>query len=56
MYFKYCMDLSKKHSPLRYNEGPNRKKKEELKKEEEREKVKQLIKTGKYEYEQMSLF
>ena len=56
MYFKYCTDLSKKHSPIMYNEGPNRKKKEELKKEEEERKVKELKLSGKYTYEQMSLF
>jgi len=56
MYFKYCVDLSKKHSPVIYNEGPNRKKKEELRREEEERKIKELKMSGKYVYEQMSFF
>ena len=56
MYFKYCLDLSKKHSPITYNEGPNREKRRELRREEEIRKVKELKKSGKYTYEQMSLF
>ena len=56
MYFKYCMSMSKKHSPLCYNEGPTEEKKEELKRIQEEERVLQLLREGKNPYEQMSLF
>lgn len=55
-FFKFCGAMNQKHMPFFYNEGPTEEKKKELRKEEEERKVRELIKTGKYYYEQMSLF
>ncbi len=56
IYFKYCGSMSQKHSPVKYNEGPTREKREELRLQEEQERVKKLEMTGNCQYEQMSLF
>ena len=56
MYVKYEGNMNLKKSPLKYNEGPNTYKKEELKKEMEKERILKLQKDGNYEYEQLSLF
>lgn len=56
MYVKYEGNMNLKKSPLKYNEGPNTYKKEELKREMEKERIKKLQKDGNYEYEQLSLF
>ncbi len=55
-YVKYDGDMSLKNSPLKYNEGPDRYKKEEIKRDLENQKILKLQKEGKYEYEQLSLF
>ncbi len=56
MFFKYCKDPEKKHSPNKYNEGPTEEMKQQLKKEEEERRVRELLLTGKAKWEQMSLF
>lgn len=56
MYIKYEGNNNLRKSPLKYNEGPDTYKKEELKKEMEKERILKLKRDGNYEYEQLSLF